>query len=165
MIRGIISPTNGVTLRAIPARWAFIAAVLTTGAGPGLPQRLVPGRPRRRVSPRTPPVRESGRSPLGACVAHRTGAAAAPGPDAGQGALLAEAGVRRKNSPPDGFLARLTLEPDFEGLVPCPRRDRRRTRFGEVFLNAASGSDFGCCGRRDSRKKPSAANCLPTLCW
>ena len=31
MIRGIISPTNGATLRAISARWAFIAAVLTKG--------------------------------------------------------------------------------------------------------------------------------------
>ena len=31
MIRGSISPTNGATLRAISARWAFIAAVLTKG--------------------------------------------------------------------------------------------------------------------------------------
>ena len=31
LIRGIISPTNGATVRAISARWAFIAAVLTVG--------------------------------------------------------------------------------------------------------------------------------------
>ena len=31
MIRGIISPTNVATVRAISARWAFIAAVLTKG--------------------------------------------------------------------------------------------------------------------------------------
>ena len=31
MIWGIISPTNGATVRAISARWAFIAAVLTKG--------------------------------------------------------------------------------------------------------------------------------------
>ena len=36
-------------------------------------------------------------------------AAAALGPDIGQAALLADARVRRENSPPDCFLARLTL--------------------------------------------------------
>jgi hypothetical protein len=36
-------------------------------------------------------------------------AAAAFGPDIGQAALLADARVRRENSPPDCFLARLTL--------------------------------------------------------
>ena len=57
------------------------------------------------------------------------------------------------------------LEPDFKRLVPCPRRDRRSYRVGEVFLNAscAAGSDFGCCGRKDNRRKPSAASCLQTL--
>jgi hypothetical protein len=37
--------------------------------------------------------------------------------------------------------------------------DRRSYRFGKVFLNAACacGSDFGCGGRTDSRRNPSAA--------
>ena len=32
MIRGIISLTNGATVRAISARWAFIASVLAKGS-------------------------------------------------------------------------------------------------------------------------------------
>ena len=81
-------------------------------------------------------------------VAGRAGSGAAPGPDAGQGALLADARVRRENNPPDGFLARLTLEPDFKRLVPRPRRDHCRTRLGEVFLNAscAWGPTSGAAG-------------------
>ena len=57
------------------------------------------------------------------------------------------------------------LKPDLDGLVPCPHGDRSGYRLGEVFLKAAwaSGSDLGCCGRTDSRRKPSAANCLPTV--
>ena len=89
--------------------------------------------------------------PLIAGIAGRAGSGAAPGPDAGDRALLAD----------PCFI----LEPDLQRLAPCPRGDRRSYRFGEVFLNAACapGSDFGCCGRTDSRRKPSAASCLPTL--
>ena len=57
--------------------------------------------------------------PLIAGVAGRARSGAAPGPDAGQGALLTHA----------GFI----LEPDFKRLVPCPLRDRGGYRFGEVF--------------------------------
>lgn len=73
-----------------------------------------------------------------------------PGPDAGECAL-----------PTD---ARVDLEPDFKRFVPCPRRERRSYRLGEVFLNAAGAaeSDFGCCGRSESRRNPGAASCLPT---
>ena len=89
--------------------------------------------------------------PLIAGVAGRAGSGAAPGPDAGEGSLLAD--------------ARFILEPDLQRLVPCPRRDRRRYRFGEFFLNAswALSSVFGWRGRTDSRRNPSAASCLPTV--
>ena len=89
--------------------------------------------------------------PLVAGVALGAGPCAAPGPDAGDRALLAD--------------PRFILEPYFQRLTLRSLRDRRSYRLGEVFLNAAwaSGSDLGCCGRTDSRRKPSAANCLPTV--
>ena len=89
--------------------------------------------------------------PLIAGVAGRAGPCAASGPDAGEGSLPAH--------------ARFILEPYLQRLVPCPRGDRGGCRCGEVFLNVSCAwrSDFGCCGRTDSRRNPSAANCLPTL--
>ena len=56
--------------------------------------------------------------PLIAGVAHRAGSGAAPGPDAGEGSLLTHARVRRENSPPDCFLARLT--PGTRLQAACP---------------------------------------------
>ena len=90
-------------------------------------------------------------APLVAGVALGAGSGAASGPDAGDCALLAD--------------ARFILEPYFQRLTLRSLGDRRSYRLGEVFLNAvwASGSDFGCCGRTDNRRKPSAANCLPTV--
>lgn len=83
--------------------------------------------------------------PLITCVARRTGSGAAPGPDAGQGSLLAD----------PGFI----LEPDFDGFALRSLRDRRRYRRAEVFLNAscASGSVLGCCGRTESLRYPNVA--------
>ena len=68
-----------------------------------------------------------------------------------------------KTVPRTVFLPGSLLEPDLDRFAVRGLRNRRRTRFGEVFLNAscAAGSDFGCCGRTDSRRKPSAASCLP----
>ena len=90
--------------------------------------------------------------PLIARIAGCAGSGAAPGPDPGQCALLANARVCRENHPPDGFLARLTLEPDFEGSALRSLGDRHLYRRAKVFLNAscASGSVFGCCGRTES---------------
>ena len=61
-------------------------------------------------------------------------------------------GIRRENRPPDGFLVRLTLEPDLDGFALRGLRDRRRYRRAEVFLKAscACGSVLGCCGRTES---------------
>jgi hypothetical protein len=76
--------------------------------------------------------------PLVAGIAGCAGSGAAPGPDAGERALLAN--------------ARFILKPEFERPAPRGLGDRRRYRFGEVFLNAACapGSLFGCCGRTES---------------
>jgi hypothetical protein len=77
--------------------------------------------------------------PLVAGVAYRPGPRAALRPDPGQRALLADAG--------------LVLEPDLERPAPRGLRQRRRYRFGEVFLNAscAAGSALRCRGRGFSR--------------
>lgn len=78
--------------------------------------------------------------PLVAPVARRARAGSAPGPDAGQGALLADAGF--------------VLEPDFQRLVPGMLRQSLEDRRGEVFLKAswACGSLRGCRGRTESRR-------------
>ena len=57
-----------------------------------------------------------------ALIVWRPRPAAAPGPDTGQAALLADARVRRENSPPDCFLARLTLAT--RDRSACPGRAR-----------------------------------------
>ncbi len=73
--------------------------------------------PRCRAARRTDCAKEVG--PLIAGIAGRAGSGAAPGPDAGQAALLAD--------------PRFILEPDLQRLALRPRRDRRRYRVGEVF--------------------------------
>ena len=139
MIRGIISPTNGRD----GARDFGQVGRHRLGVDGGQDQAC------GHAAGRADRAKQIG--PLIACVARRTGSGAAPGPDAGERALLAD--------------ARFILEPDLQRLVPCPRGDRCRTRFGEVFLNAscAAGADFGCRGRTDSRRNPNAASCLPTV--
>ena len=64
-------------------------------------------------------------------------ARAAPGPDAGQRALLAD--------------PRLILKPDFNRPAGKLRRDRGACQLGEVFLKAscASRSVCGCIGRTE----------------
>ena len=78
--------------------------------------------------------------PVVALIARRTRAGSAPGPDARQGALLAD----------PCFI----LEPDFNGLAAGRCRERLCQCFGEVFLKASSacGSASGCCGRTDRRR-------------
>lgn len=90
-----------------------------------------------------------GRSVAG--VAGRARAAAAWSPDAGQCALLADPGF--------------VLKPHLQGFVPGVIRQSVGYGRGEVFLNVscASGLDFGCCGRTERRRNPSAASCLPTV--
>lgn len=61
-------------------------------------------------------------APLVAGVAGGAGPCAAPGPDAGQGSLLAD--------------ARLILEPDLQRFVLSSRGNRGSYGVGEVFLNA-----------------------------
>ena len=83
-------------------------------------------------------------------VARRARTASTPGPDAGQRALL-----------PDPCFV---LEPDFDRLVSA-FAERFLGDGCEVFLKAswAAGSDFGCCGRTERRRKPSLRSSLPTL--
>src|SRR5206468_8103193 len=78
-----------------------------------------------------------------ATVAGRPGPGAAPRPDPGQGALLADA----------GFI----LKPDLDRLAAGVLGQRSRHQLGEAFLNAswAASSAFGCRGRTDTRLKPS----------
>ena len=107
-----------------------------------------------------------GSADAGRGVAGRARAAAARGPDAGQRALPADPGVRRKNGPLDRFPAWLTpgATPPAacRGRAPAgPGRPSRRSFSGR--LPRASGSDFGCCGRTERRRNPSAASCLPTV--
>jgi len=84
-------------------------------------------------------------------VARGARATAARGPDASERAPLVD--------------PRLVSKPDLQGLAPDVFREGVGYGRGEVFLNAswASGSDFGCCGRTERRRNPSAANCLPTV--
>lgn len=92
--------------------------------------------------PRRGPARRADRAeeigPLVAGVARGTGSRAAFGPDAGEGALLAN--------------PRFILEPDFERSALRGLRDRNRYRRAEVFLkdSCATGSVLGCCGRTES---------------
>jgi ABC-type branched-subunit amino acid transport system ATPase component len=60
---------------------------------------------------------------------------------------------------------RFILEPHFQRFAPGVLRQSLGYCGGEVFLKAscASGSDLGCCGRTERRRKPKAANCLPTV--
>ena len=123
MIRGIISPTNGRD----GARDFGQVGRHRLGVDGGQDQAC------GHAAGRADRAKQIG--PLIACVARRTGSGAAPGPDAGQGSLLAD----------PGFI----LEPDLDGFALRSLRDRRRYRRTAVFLKAswASGSVFGCCGR------------------
>src|SRR6266576_1239793 len=78
-------------------------------------------------------------------------ARAAPGPDAGQRALLAD--------------PRFILKPDFNRPAGKLRRDRGACQLGEVFLKAscASRSVCGCIGRTEMLLKSSFFRSLPTL--
>ena len=60
--------------------------------------------------------------PLIAGIARCARSAAALGPDARQRALLADPRVRRENSPPDCFLARLTPGTRSQAACPAPAR-------------------------------------------
>src|SRR5215213_10536379 len=86
-----------------------------------------------------------------ALVARRWRAAALVGPNAGQGALLAD--------------SCLVLPPELDRLVTGGFRDRGRDEGGEAFSCAswAAASCAGCCGRTDSRRKPSRRSSLPTV--
>src|SRR5437764_11965917 len=88
--------------------------------------------------------------PRVATVAGRSRPGAAPRPDPGQGALLADAG--------------LVLEPDLDRLATGMLGQRSRHQLGEAFSNAAcaASSAFGCLGRTDRRAKPSRRGTLPT---
>ena len=59
-------------------------------------------------------------APLVSRVALGPGPGAAFGPDAGEGALLANPRVRRENSPPDCFLVRLTAGTISPAACPVP---------------------------------------------
>src|SRR4051794_2530471 len=85
-----------------------------------------------------------------AAVAGRPGPGAAPRPDPGQRALLADAG--------------LILEPDLDRLAAGVLGQRLAYQLGEAFLNAscAASSAFGCLGLTDTRLKPSRRRTLPT---
>ena len=98
-------------------------------------------------------------------VARGARAAAARGPDAGQRALLAGPSVRRENCPRTVFRPGSLLKPDLQWLAVRVVWQGIGYARGDVFLNVSwvSGSDFGCCGRTDSRRNPSAASCLPTV--
>ena len=135
----------GATLRAIPAGWAFIAAVLTKGrTRPAAAPR--PG----QTAPKREPVSATGsseRSNVHAYLVSRgaRGRLTALRPDPGERALLACS----------GFI----LEPDFKRFARGGRRDCGSYRLAELFLkracasgSGASGSDFGCCGHTDRRR-------------
>src|SRR5204862_4880384 len=84
-------------------------------------------------------------------VPWRPGPGAAPRPDPGQGALLADAG--------------LILEPDLDRLAAGALGQRLAYQLGEAFLNAscAASSAFGCLGRTDRRVKPRRRRTLLTV--
>src|SRR4051794_17133887 len=85
-----------------------------------------------------------------AAVAGRPGPGAAPRPDPGQRALLADAG--------------LVLKPDLDRLAAGVLGQRLAYQLGEAFLNAAwaASSAFGCLGLTDRRAEPSPGPALPT---
>jgi hypothetical protein len=78
--------------------------------------------------------------PLVAGVPRRPGSRAAPRPDPGEGALLAD--------------PRLVLEPDLERLAAGGLGERGGYRLAEAFLkpSCAAGSVFGWRGRTESRR-------------
>jgi hypothetical protein len=128
----------GLTHLLISARCLFLASRLTVGMtnGTGAARRADGA---EEVGPGEPPVALDPR------------ARAAPGPDAGQRALLAD--------------ARFILKPDFNRPAGKLRRDRGARQLGEVFLKAscASRSVCGCIGRTEMLLKSSFFRSLPTL--
>ena len=90
-------------------------------------------------------------SPGEPAVALDAGARAAFGPDAGQRALLTDAGF--------------VLEPDFDWSTGEDFWDRSACAVGEVFLklSCASRSVFGWIGRADMLLKLSFLSTLPTV--
>ena len=57
----------------------------------------------------------------------------------------------------------LVLEPDLDPFAGSFLADGSGDPVGKFFLNSAcaSGSDLGCCGRAETRLKPSARTSLP----
>ena len=121
-------------------------------------RRVDEGQDQARRKPARGTDRTKRTGPLAAGVAGRAGSCAAPGPEAGQGARLAD--------------PCFVLKPDLERLVPCLRRDSGGYRLGKVFLNAIwsfgglrwpSGPTSDVAGARTARK-PGAASCLGLRC-
>ena len=108
----------GATVRAISARWTFIASVSAKGSTRRGADAALPGRPRRRCRP----IRSG-------CRARRARAGAALRPDPGQRALLADAG--------------LVLEPDLERLAAGRLGKRLRYRLRRSFFKSLLGASVG----------------------
>ncbi len=85
------------------------------------------------------------------CITRRTRPGSPFGPYTCQRPLLTHTGF--------------VLKPNLQWFAAGRFGQNGRYLCSEVFLNAscASGSDFGCCGRTDKRRKPSFTSCLPTV--
>jgi hypothetical protein len=130
MIRGIIFPTqDGMGARRYAAGDFGQMGIHGFGADGG--QHEARCRTTRRAD-RAKRIR-----PLLAGIAGGTGPGATSGPKPGERAPLTNTRVHRENRPPDGFPARLTLEPDFEGPALRGLGGRRRYGLAEVFLNVS----------------------------
>src|ERR1035437_408301 len=122
----------------ISARCWFMASILTTGMTRAAPVPRA-GQMAPNIDPGEPPVAPDART------------RAALGPDAGQRALLANA----------GFI----LKPDFDRPADKLLRDCGTRQLSEVFLKAscASRSLCGCTGRTDMLLKFNFFSSLPML--
>ena len=97
--------------------------------------------------------------PLVSRVALGLGSGAAFGPDAGEGALLANPRVRRENPPPDGFLVRLTLGTISPAACPVPVRGLPPLPPRGSFFERRLGLRVRLRVLRAHRKSPKPQRC------
>ena len=147
MIRGIIFPTQD-SVRARCYGQSNLGEMQVHRLGVGAGQDEVCGHAASGAG------RAEEIGPFVAGVPYGAGPGPARSPDPGERALLADPCVRRENRPPDGFLARLTLETRSRAACPSPLREALPLPPPGSFFERFLGT---LVGLRVARARPAAA--------